>query len=1102
MLESIPLFLLGLVLGIVALPLAFLLYRWLQGLTTEQEYKPLEQVTPHAATIHPLQCSACQHPAIHIKSEDQCCARNHSADPNKYFYSAHPYQHRHADDPSSPTPPISEDPIVTAFRQCVYSVLHIQAFNPETLPAWPSAWPALFSTGAIEALAVQMQKQSLQHQLIPSQSRPNCSHTRSLSNDHGKVKAGISPSRTPTLLTSISSSMAASHNYGTISSYKTTHNSSSVASVLFEENVESSPQTPLNSPIHSESPSKHILIGKHRLNSLSVGIPKLSSQKHSNRKISSDNLSNLAPLTSVAATPILNATSNQLTFCNAATDTISNQPISPTALSPTHLPLKVVPIQPSRRRLAIDRGSIKSAPKAYSRSHRFKPFDPGRHGAPKSTLHRPFTGDRQKIDGLKRYHYAFDSSHEWTIPHYGQVKFTDHSPMVFSAIRDYFGYSLAELEMDLTAPLSMSSSTGKSDAVFLRSKSGRFLFKSLRGSEADNLKAFLPSYVSFIIDNPDTLLPRYLGMYTFDPPSRRPSTISYTNSTHHATNSDRSSIGSISSNTVLLPTALQGKCTFVMMPNVFDTMLPIDFKYDFKGSTVGRQTLRRDELLELFNHEKSIHHDQQNYGLNPNTGVHSKKLVQSKEITFKELDFSRLLGEGIVNLIHLGAERRDWLVDRLTKDTALLKRHEFMDYSLLIGVHVYLNDPIPHACATGVPILSDSNSAAAGMSISPAVSILSSTVSQLNGSKAGSKPTQPYLSAFQTIANLVRGTSPEISSMSASPSGQCSISIGDTDDDDEHPSQKFNEHVHSKYEQPFTSMNEPYPYATHSCKPPQTHCNTITHTDFHGGMRSVGQDEVYYFGLIDALQKYNYFKWVERNLKKQTSQIIHGPTALTSMFSGSSSMNGGNFKGPSLNVMTTPPTSPSPLTGTSQNGSLAPPLDRVYKSSGHTRSRSATMLSRHVSPYLKSKTDASVNPGSLTVPGKSSSNTGYYEALTSPTKIKNHEFPLSPPQLDTQHLAAFPAKKRHSISLKDVPEQPESDDAGHIEEKNSTSQSIDDHTLSSRPAALNEETIPMFQNRHITFPAVTTLTTMPENSVEEPGRYASRLVDFIGGIVV
>nr|KAJ3420790.1 Phosphatidylinositol 5-phosphate 4-kinase type-2 alpha [Polyrhizophydium stewartii] len=792
-----------------------------------------------------------------------------------------------------------------------------------------------------------------------------------------------------------------------------------------------------------------------------------------------------------------------------------------------------------------------SAQRTAARAHRFKPFDPGRSATARHSHHgadarhassgsfhhasahgdagllRGFNPHRQALDSLQRHHYSADQVHDWNIPHYGQVKFTDHCPVAFAAVRDFFGYSLADLEADLQLPLSVNATDGKSDAVFLRSHSGRFLFKSLRGAEPDNLKAFLPSYIPFVLANSDTLLPRYLGMFTLETVNRRASSaISFAASSMSSATStpgsnpgtpglaaaDRTPNPFLTGFVSQLPTSLQSKCTFLMMPNIFDTPLPVDLKFDFKGSTVGRQAMRRAELLALFEGREEPR--RRTSGLFKRRSLKSFDLESRKlhprDVTLKELDFSRLVGEGHANLIHLGPERREWLIDRLTKDTALLRQHEFMDYSLLIGVHVHKRSATPPEPPP----------------------------TQHRGSP-GHHPrhhprreyTQPYLAAIQTITNFVRGPTPTpgmMHSASASNSDLASVVVETGEDDDDS--------VAGESQPLLSDAHDPHHPATSRDRP---------HREFHGGMRSEGmvaqniEYEVYFFGLIDALQKYNYFKWVERNLKKQTSQIIHsGPTAaITSIFTRDTTQ---------LIRVTTVPTTPSVL---SQSSALSPtasaavlpgqagmppagdsasaagtPAAAARSDRTPTHQRTRSMSVHRISSVLTtrmSSTSISPNPPA----------TAISQAAEQGGRDGSQPKLESQPELSESAACSPSALRRVESPLPEDPDQPRTpsppanSSGGAGTDRTVSPDSSEDSTARTTPSPERNEggstsppplpPTPTMQQASLFSPfssgqiparqimlSPAPLAQLPENSVEEPVRYAARLVEFIAGIVV
>lgn len=215
---------------------------------------------------------------------------------------------------------------------------------------------------------------------------------------------------------------------------------------------------------------------------------------------------------------------------------------------------------------------------------------------------------------------------------------------MFQAIRKKLGYTCKSLLSSLEKPLSFFDSEGKSDALFFVTDDRKFLFKTLRGSEPSNLKAFLQDYLLYITKEPSTLLPRILGFYTFERQSRGSDSMS---------NSGASS-GTFKSIDMIIPP----KFTMIMMANVFGNDFDIHFKFDFKGSQLGRETLSS----------------------NDNTG--SPILT-----TLKELDFHRLLLKGSLNRLNISTARKNQFLAQLFRDIELLKSYGFIDYSLLVGIH-------------------------------------------------------------------------------------------------------------------------------------------------------------------------------------------------------------------------------------------------------------------------------------------------------------------------------------------------------------------------------------------------------------------------------
>jgi hypothetical protein len=249
-----------------------------------------------------------------------------------------------------------------------------------------------------------------------------------------------------------------------------------------------------------------------------------------------------------------------------------------------------------------------------------------------ASIPRPLGSSSFAFAPLDRYFFNVDQVHEWNIPTYGRVKFTDHAPIVFHAIRERFHYTQADMDEALSQPMTVMKTPGKSDAIFFASHNhGRFLLKTLRGAEPDNLKGFLSDYLGHIQKYPNTLLPRYLGMYTFEKLAGAKLTNGGTASAavgvgegvgHSAggmgfggdrestglgglgaagsarSKSDATAAQHLHLNGTLLSAGrddgLPSKVVVVVLANVFDTPEVVHERYDFKGSNVGRRTLPMD----------------------------------------------------------------------------------------------------------------------------------------------------------------------------------------------------------------------------------------------------------------------------------------------------------------------------------------------------------------------------------------------------------------------------------------------------------------------------------------------------------------------------
>ena len=95
----------------------------------------------------------------------------------------------------------------------------------------------------------------------------------------------------------------------------------------------------------------------------------------------------------------------------------------------------------------------------------------------------------------------------------------EYSPMAFALIRKTFGIESEDMiksictEDNLTYP---KIGSGKSGALFMFSKDSQYIIKVIPKREEKILVQILPLYFAYIQENPQTLIPRFYGMFRFE----------------------------------------------------------------------------------------------------------------------------------------------------------------------------------------------------------------------------------------------------------------------------------------------------------------------------------------------------------------------------------------------------------------------------------------------------------------------------------------------------------------------------------------------------------------------------------------------------------
>lgn len=162
---------------------------------------------------------------------------------------------------------------------------------------------------------------------------------------------------------------------------------------------------------------------------------------------------------------------------------------------------------------------------------------------------------RIQIDQDEIRPFDYDSSNEVDSLNFADgTKFQVYDPVCFQKICSHFNYKTADFLDAFSQPLQLGPSNGKSSSIFLYTACNRFLFKTTRGDEGQNLLNLLEEYLAHLEENHESILPRYLALVSMD------------------------------QNQVEDEVFAPGKYTFVLIANWFYTDFFPVLKFDFKVS--------------------------------------------------------------------------------------------------------------------------------------------------------------------------------------------------------------------------------------------------------------------------------------------------------------------------------------------------------------------------------------------------------------------------------------------------------------------------------------------------------------------------------------
>eukprot|EP00538_Stauroneis_constricta_P000375 CAMPEP_0119552110 /NCGR_PEP_ID=MMETSP1352-20130426/5197_1 /TAXON_ID=265584 /ORGANISM="Stauroneis constricta, Strain CCMP1120" /LENGTH=915 /DNA_ID=CAMNT_0007598289 /DNA_START=274 /DNA_END=3021 /DNA_ORIENTATION=+ len=143
-------------------------------------------------------------------------------------------------------------------------------------------------------------------------------------------------------------------------------------------------------------------------------------------------------------------------------------------------------------------------------------------------------------------------------------KFKDYAPMAFAFVRRMFGVNEFDFLLSVCGNANFIEfiSNAKSGQFFFYSSDGKYMIKTMTNAESKFLRRILPHYFKHCTQNPNTLLPKFYGMYRVK--------------LYH----------------------LRRNVKFVIMNSVYYTDKYLQSFYDLKGSVLGRTAKPGQDVLK------------------------------------------------------------------------------------------------------------------------------------------------------------------------------------------------------------------------------------------------------------------------------------------------------------------------------------------------------------------------------------------------------------------------------------------------------------------------------------------------------------------------
>jgi len=190
-------------------------------------------------------------------------------------------------------------------------------------------------------------------------------------------------------------------------------------------------------------------------------------------------------------------------------------------------------------------------------------------------------------------------------------KFKDYAPLAFAYLRRMFGVNEFDFLLSVCGNANFIEfiSNAKSGQFFFYSSDGKYMIKTMTNAESKFLRRILPHYFRHCVQNPNTLITKFLGMYRVK--------------LYH----------------------LRRNVKFVIMNSVYYTDKSLQIFYDLKGSEIGREAKPGQDVLKDNDLRKIL--PEQAFSFHPDVRKRVRQQVVSDCSFLRRMqimDYSMLIG--------------------------------------------------------------------------------------------------------------------------------------------------------------------------------------------------------------------------------------------------------------------------------------------------------------------------------------------------------------------------------------------------------------------------------------------------------------------------